>query len=441
METSKQSQEMAKILKSAGRPHTAEYIEMFGEKNLCPFFWRKPAKEQEAFYKKCVDEMRPWDYFIETPEGYDEGVLTEIAPPPMESEMNEDGGPGSGNFGHQGRPGKVGGAPNAADPKSSRQHIFSGLAENPLDNPGNKDTITIQGHTDGGPGSGNHGHKGVPGQVGGSAPRDGGSPKSLHGVERSSLKHGFGRTNTKGSNGNDSLAKYTGSDGELTPERENLHASIVAKQLVGVNKPEGQPTYTFLGGGPAAGKSTIKNLPEAGYLSGSDAVEIDSDAIKGELPEYRNMVAAKDETAAAYCHEESSALAKRTSTVASENGYNVSLDGTGDGSVESMLSKIRAAKEAGMVVNGVYVTIPTELALSRAMERAAKTGRMVPVSQITTIHRKVSQILPEIASEFDSVKLYDNSGSTPRLIATGGSGKGLTPVDEQAYNDFLKKGQ
>lgn len=40
-------------------------------------------------------------------------------------------------------------------------------------------------HMDGGPGSGNHGHKGVPGQVGGSAPGNG-SRKVVHGKDISS---------------------------------------------------------------------------------------------------------------------------------------------------------------------------------------------------------------------------------------------------------------
>lgn len=265
------------------------------------------------------------------------------------------------------------------------------------------------------------------------------SPKK---VKASSLKNGFGRTNTSESTGNDSLAKYTDADGNLTPEREKLHASIAESHFEGVKKPKGQPTYTFMGGGPAAGKGSIKKLPDAGYLSGADAVELDPDEIKGKLPEYREMIdAGKDKEAAAYVHEESSALSKRISAVATENGYNVSLDGTGDGSVESMRKKIKAARDAGMRVNGVYVTIPVEEAIRRAEARADRTGRHVPIEKIVDIHRKVSQILPQIAAEFDSVKLYDNSGSKPVLIATGGNGKGLQPVDQKLFDDFINKGK
>lgn len=261
-------------------------------------------------------------------------------------------------------------------------------------------------------------------------------------TKASSLKNGFGKTNTSESNGHDSLAKYTDADGNLTPEREKLHASIAEGYFEGVKKPKGQPTYTFMGGGPAAGKGSIKKLPDAGYLSGEDAVELDSDEIKGKLPEYKELISSgQNKKAAAYVHEESSALVKRISAVATENGYNVSLDGTGDGSVESMRKKIKAARDAGMKVNGVYVTIPIEEAIQRAEARGNKTNRYVPVDRITNIHKKVSQILPQIAAEFDSVKLYDNSGSKPVLIAVGGNGKGLQPIDQKLFDDFINKGK
>lgn len=94
-----------------------------------------------------------------------------------------------------------------------------------------------------------------------------------------------------------------------------------------------------------------------------------------------------------------------------------------------------------MKVNGVYVTISIEEALRRAEDRGKRTGRFVPMDRIISIHKKVSQILPQIADEFDNVKLYDNSGSKPVLIATGGSGKGLKAVDKKLFDDFIKKGK
>jgi predicted ABC-type ATPase len=319
-------------------------------------------------------------------------------------------------------------------------------SEKTLDFYGKKATLKVQdGRKDGGPGSGNYGHAGVPGQVGGSAPGGGeGSSSSdvRSGVDAANLKNGFGTTNTSDRAKDDLLSKHCDENGKLSAEREELHKDIVAQHLSGVEKPEeGKATYTFLGGGSAAGKSTITNLPEVGWPSDTEAVKIDSDNIKGMLPEYVEMVNAGDESAAKYAHEESSALAKRISAVASENGYSVALDGTGDGSVESMTKKIDDAKAAGMTVNAVYVTCSLEDAISRSNARGDKTGRYVPKETIISTHAKVSQIFPRIQSKFDSVKLYDTSGNQTKLIATGGGGKELTVLDQAAYDAFLAKGK
>lgn len=103
---------------------------------------------------------------------------------------NSDGGPGSGNFGHEGRPGKVGGSaegesggshstPDGTSSEPGDEKNFSEtsskIEENTLYKSQNSDKIVIDSpNGDGGPGSGNHEHEGVPGQVGGSAPSGGG---------------------------------------------------------------------------------------------------------------------------------------------------------------------------------------------------------------------------------------------------------------------------
>ncbi len=55
-----------KSLEERGFPNTAKYVEMFGL-NFCPSF-RGVNKEAEEFYKNCVDEGHPWDWYFEFPE-------------------------------------------------------------------------------------------------------------------------------------------------------------------------------------------------------------------------------------------------------------------------------------------------------------------------------------------------------------------------------------
>ena len=45
------------------QPNTAAYVEMFGL-NLSPWFYHlTPVSEKEAFYKRCVEEGHPWDWY------------------------------------------------------------------------------------------------------------------------------------------------------------------------------------------------------------------------------------------------------------------------------------------------------------------------------------------------------------------------------------------
>lgn len=246
----------------------------------------------------------------------------------------------------------------------------------------------------------------------------------------------YGETSVAESNGADSLAKHT-VDGKLSDEREELHRSILDSLFKG-KRPVDNPVFTVMGGGSASGKSTMIDSGAVSLVEGTTI--IDSDAIKAMLPEYREMLAKGDPAAARYVHEESSALAKRALYVANAHRFNVTLDGTGDGSVKSMMAKISNAKNAGMRIEGVYATVPTDVAVARSMARAAATGRFVPEEDIRTIHRKVSQILPEIAGEFDEVSLY-YTGQEVLKIASGGNGSGLVAVEgrEDLLEDFLAK--
>ena len=237
------------------------------------------------------------------------------------------------------------------------------------------------------------------------------------------------------------MAAHTDDQGEWDEEREALHSQIIDETFSGVKKASGKPVTTFMGGGPASGKSyVVKSLSSELGLPGEDErILVDPDRIKtGDkkrgmhgLPEY-------DPNQPGPVHEESSALAKRITQIAQENGYNVLVDGTGDGSAAKMRKKIRQAKEAGHTVNGVYTFVPMETALVRNYAR----DRSVDDSVVVDTHKKITKILPEIASEFDSVKLYSNAedGKPPRLVAYGGGGKGLTIVDQKLYSAFLANG-
>lgn len=288
---------------------------------------------------------------------------------------------------------------------------------------------------DGGPGSGNHNHAGIPGKRGGSTSTKGMShnPNRNYGDFKVSKKPGKGTT----------LEKYV-VDGKLTPERQELHKKIIDSLMDDIPKPEGQPTMTFLGGGPASGKSSITKSSQIETPDEKKTVCIDSDKIKKMIPEYEEAIKKGDSNAANMVHDESSMIAWNALAIAQGEGFNCMMDGTGDGSIKDMKQSIVEAKANGMRVEGKYVTCDTDTAVIRASARAngetEDKGRKVPEIHIRQTHQNVSKILPEIAEDFDKVELYcTDAGSKPVLIAVGGGGKKLKPVDDYLYKRFTDK--
>jgi len=232
----------------------------------------------------------------------------------------------------------------------------------------------------------------------------------------------------------------------FTPERQALHDKLIADEMEGV-QPSTDPTFTVMGGGPASGKSTLIASGKGGDIpEGKAAAQINPDTMKENLPEWEEMdgTEAGRFDRAGFLHEESSYLAKRHTAAAFERKTDAVLDGTGDSSPESMIGKITTAKNNGYKVNGVYVTTPTEQALSGALARAAETGRTVIPEVVRTTHAGVSRTFPAITNQFDSLKLFDTTQLYEKgIIKLIGSGTGgaFEVVDKVGYQTFLDKGK
>lgn len=251
------------------------------------------------------------------------------------------------------------------------------------------------------------------------------------------------------SNGTEnSLSKYIDKDGNLTPEREALHRKIIDDYLYGKTGVEGQATMRMNGGGPASGKGSLDEV--AGTFDKKHHLKIDPDDIKEKLPGYKEMTE-KTTEAAGYYHEESSALAKRIAEVCFSENLNVTYDGTGDGSINSVMKKIDGARAHGYKVTATYATVDVDEALKRNQARydhavaEGKPARLPNPNFVAKCHAKVTNISLECADKFDSIELYDNNGprGSTKLIAKGGNGKGLTavPGEEAAFAKYVAKGK
>lgn len=248
------------------------------------------------------------------------------------------------------------------------------------------------------------------------------------------------------------INKYLDQNGRLTPERAEMHEKIIQKMFEGKQKPgPGEPkTFYFLGGGSASGKSsfTKPGKSETYSLPNSEqCTVIDPDLIKDDIPEYQFDNKTKTGTgttnrniAASWAHEESSALAKRAMETAFANGYNCTLDGTGDSGADKVIKKLNQARNAGYRVEGRYCTKDIEKAIETNIERSIRSGRMVQIDELVRIHKDVSNIFEEIAPHFDHVELWDhNDRNQPVLIATCERGGKVQVKDQAMYDRFIEK--
>lgn len=241
-----------------------------------------------------------------------------------------------------------------------------------------------------------------------------------------------------------------GSDGQwrFTAERQALHDALLDDLLDGVPVSD-DPRYNFFGGGPASGKGSITRMFP--HLA-NDAVYLNPDDFKFALPEMRPRTRSQDpatrSSASSYVHEESSYLAKYVQKAAFERGHNVTLDGTGDSSAKSVRKKLDAARKAGYKIDAYYVSVPVEVAIERADWRAkngtgSDRGREVPARVIEKTHMEVSQVLPEVANDFDSLVVFDTNvpfGTAPNLMARKDPGGEFTVVAPEKWQEFLDKG-
>jgi predicted ABC-type ATPase len=220
----------------------------------------------------------------------------------------------------------------------------------------------------------------------------------------------------------------------VDPTRELLHQQIVNRMLETAHRQDGPLTMYMTGGGPAAGKSSAlgPSLPD-------DAVRIDPDYIKTQLPEWDVLTAAHDKNAGTYLHEESSLIRKRLEAAAIAGNYNVVLDTTGDSSVDKLASNLQKYRDAGYSVKAYYATVNPDVAMERNLERFQKTGRLVPETVLRTAYADVSHTFPNAVERglYDEYHLYSTDTKIPKEVASGTKDSPMVIHDRQAWNQFL----
>ncbi|MBT25087.1 MAG: hypothetical protein CML60_01605 [Rhodobacteraceae bacterium] len=230
-------------------------------------------------------------------------------------------------------------------------------------------------------------------------------------------------------------------DGDYDPLRKKqVHEPFYEKNLAkGVATDE--PDVVILGGGPASGKSTIIKSGDVELPEGH--VMVNPDDAKEVIPEYSVIIENGDDWAAAYVHEESSDMAKElmARSIRDESMPTV-LDGTGDSSFAKLTRKVETAREQakGGRIIGEYVTVDTDVAVKRAIDRGKREGRKVPREVVEGTHESVSRVFPQAAEAdlFDELRLWDTNSGKPVLIYEKVDGV-ENIIDRELYERFLRK--
>lgn len=310
----------------------------------------------------------------------------------------------------------------------------------------------------GGPGSGNFGHSGRPGQIGGSG--DGGSYPKANNSPSMLEKVG----------GIDSLTQHTRPDGTLTPERKALHERIITEQLAN-HAAQTTPSSTMTGGGSSSGKTNFattyltggggasgKSVMQAELAIPQDRVHVDVDVIRTKLPEWDTELARAaasgektHEMLGSYTHEEASMISKQIIDRTVAGHMNMLVDGAGDSGIEKLSANVARYKADGREIEAHYVTVDYETAYARMRERGDKTGRYIPAAHLKAVHADVSRTFPQAVERglFDKFTLWDTNGSKPLgggrfskpLKVASGRGKEIVIHDQAAYDRFLAKGR
>lgn len=167
------------------------------------------------------------------------------------------------------------------------------------------------------------------------------------------------------------------------------------------------PTFTILGGRGGSGKSWFKGR----VYDEDSAIVLDSDHIKGLLPEYEGWNAAQ-------VHEESGELFDTVTAMAREMGLNIVHDATMK-SPEKAIELATGFKDKGYKLEAHYMHLPRQEAAKRAVSRfLGKTKRLVP-PQVILENTRNEEAFEGARKLADRWSFRDNSGDAgePRLIS------------------------
>jgi hypothetical protein len=224
------------------------------------------------------------------------------------------------------------------------------------------------------------------------------------------------------------------------PERQKLHDKVITDALKDKKPPEGrEPEAIITVGGTAAGKTTLTR-----QMLGDDPnrVNIDSDANKLGIPEYKGLQKSNPKKAAALVHDESKAISKSVIKAATDRGLDFMYDTSTGGGGEKLFKNL---KDLGYTVKVIYADIPTEEAVDRSNKRAKEStdpinrGRFIDPDVVRKKHVEAARAFRTFmdSPHVDEIRAFDTTTREPKeFFRRGGSGE---KVHDEKIMDRVKE--
>lgn len=206
--------------------------------------------------------------------------------------------------------------------------------------------------------------------------------------------------------------KNTGANGRYTDTRLMLHEGIISD--VKGNAPcrvQNQPIAILTGGAPGSGKSTFIKKFAAWMDDASKVVKIDADAIRAKLPEYKGWNAFNT-------HSETKDIVNRLlEDIGNPCEHDIIYDGTMN-KADNYRPLIEKLRGLGYKIFIIYMQVPKEVSIERAMGRYQRSGRYVPLEVIDEVFERGLTAYEQLIKEADGYVRVD--GVSQKIIEKGG---------------------
>jgi predicted ABC-type ATPase len=207
------------------------------------------------------------------------------------------------------------------------------------------------------------------------------------------------------------LAKYSSIE---SPGRKAYERKVIAKELSGAMAGD---QAVFMSGGPASGKTSLLKKQ---FGAADGFVVIDPDRIKDYDPVMAIGVALGMKEAASLAHENSSRLSKEIYATARDRGFNVLMDGTG-ANADKYIAQMQELKGKGYRVTLLGQHVTEEVGVQRALSRAERTGRYVPLDFIKHAYKVIPGNFERLAQVADRATLNDGVSNETIMHYQAGS--------------------